>query len=72
MKDLTNQQRRILIWLTRYQKKNFNTPSYAEMATAFGISVNTIKEHIHRLHKKEFINRDKYKSRSIIVLKNGE
>jgi len=72
MRELTTQQRRILIWLSRYQQKNFTTPSYKEMAGAFGISVNTIKQHIHALQKKEFIRRNANAKRSIVVLKNGE
>ena len=69
METLTQQQKRVLMWLTQYQKQNLTTPSYAEMAKAFEISINTIKGHIDELQKKRFIKRSLHAKRSIVVLK---
>jgi len=67
-KTPTTQQNRVLMWLTKYQKQNLTTPSYAEMANAFEISINTIKGHIDELQRKGFIRRSQHAKRSIVVL----
>jgi len=69
VKSLTTQQKRVLIWLARYQRKNFTTPSYAEIAKAFDVSANSIGLHIKALEKKKFIKRSPHTNRSIVVLK---
>ncbi len=72
MNNLTTQQQRVLMWLTQYQKKNLTTPSFADMAEAFGVSINTIGQHIKQLEEKGAINRNPHAKRRIEVVAQKE
>ena len=72
MKGLTPAQLRTLCYIHSYQKLQYNTPSYQEMAEEFGYkSNNSITEQIRDMQRKGYLLKKPGYARSIIITSSG-
>lgn len=64
--NLTPRQKTIVDFIRQYRKEHQNvSPTYAEIATAMGVSTVTIHEHIHALAAKGVVSFDARQVRSL-------
>ncbi len=61
----SKRQAEILEFVVKFQKEKGYSPSLAEMAEYFGISIPTVHQHISYLRKKKLLSMHKGKKRSI-------
>jgi len=61
----SKRQAEILQFVTKFQREKGYSPSLAEIADNFGVSIPTIHQHISYLRKKNLLSADKGKRRSI-------
>ncbi len=61
----SKRQAEILKFIAKFQKEKGYSPSLAEMAEYFGISIPTVHQHISYLRKKKLLSMHKGKKRSI-------
>ncbi len=61
----SKRQAEILQFVTKFQREKDYSPSLAEIADNFGVSIPTIHQHISYLRKKNLLSADKGKKRSI-------
>jgi len=61
----SKRQAEILEFISRFQRKNNYSPSLAEMAEYFNVSIPTVHQHISYLQKKKLLTAHKGKKRSI-------
>lgn len=67
MKGLTQRQAEILNYVETYVNENKFSPSYREIAQAFGISsISSIHKHIQSLLRKGALQKEHYSARSIL------
>jgi repressor LexA len=69
MKDLTDRQREVLAYITRYIAGHKFPPTVREVADHFAISVKGAYDHIKAIEKKGHIRLDINKSRTIEVVR---
>lgn len=62
----SKRQAEILKFITEFQKDKGYSPSLAEMAGHFGISIPTVHQHVSYLRKKKLLTTQKGKKRSIL------
>jgi repressor LexA len=65
MRPATPRQTQILTFVRDYTHKNGYSPTYDEIAEAFGISKVTVFEHLTILEERGLLRRDRYKARSL-------
>lgn len=70
MKNLTDRQREVLIYIAQYIDDNVCPPTVREIGDHFEISLRAVQDHIGALLKKGYISIMQKKSRSIRVLKD--
>lgn len=61
----SKRQAEILQFITKFQREKGYSPSLAEIAHNFGVSIPTVHQHISYLRKKNLLSADKGKRRSI-------
>lgn len=66
----SKRQAEILEFITKFQKENGYSPSLAEMASNFNISIPTVHQHIFYLQKKRLLITHKWKKRSVQPFNN--
>jgi len=66
----SKRQAEILEFITKFQKENGYSPSLAEMASNFNISIPTVHQHIAYLRKKKLLITHKWKKRSVQPFNN--
>ncbi|MDR1128915.1 MAG: transcriptional repressor LexA [Treponema sp.] len=72
MKELTDRQREILTFISRYIKSHTYPPTIREIADNFKISIKGAHDHVTALKKKAYVKNDK-RSRTLEVLRrDGE
>ena len=71
MKELTNRQGEVLVFMKMYISQHNFPPTIREIGEYFNISVKGAHDHVAALKKKGYINSDK-RSRTIELLKNEE
>ncbi|MDR1410792.1 MAG: transcriptional repressor LexA [Spirochaetaceae bacterium] len=72
MKELTDRQREILTFITRYINAHTYPPTIREIADDFEISIKGAHDHVTALKKKGYVRNDK-RSRTLEVIKrDGE
>ena len=71
MSELTERQQEIVDYIVSYKAEHEYPPAVRDMADNFGLSINGIVCHLKALEKKGVIERDKYVSRGIRVLKTA-
>ena len=64
----TPKQLKILKYIHNYQKINELSPTYAEIANEFNVTVITVYEHIGALEKRGIVKREKHRARSIVIV----
>jgi repressor LexA len=62
---LTPSKKRILDYLSTYTSKNEYSPSIPEIATYFSLANSTVHQHLNELEKDGYLNRKKFKKRSV-------
>ncbi|MCS7205733.1 MAG: transcriptional repressor LexA [Leptospiraceae bacterium] len=72
MKDLTQKQKQILEFITRYTKEKNYPPSIREIAEHFKITPKGAYDHLKAIEKKGFIKTEKNRSRAIEIVKSQE
>lgn len=68
MKQITDRQKQILVFISDYQEANSFPPTVREIGEHFGVSIRAVQDHITALQKKGFITQTQKKSRSIKVI----
>jgi repressor LexA len=71
MKELTQRQREVLDFITRYIRNYAYPPTIREIGDHFAISVKGAYDHVEALRKKGFVRLGNKRSRTIEVLKTG-
>jgi len=66
----SKRQAEILEFITRFQKEKGYSPSLAEIAGNFDISIPTVHQHISYLRKKNLLTTHKWKKRSVHPFNN--
>lgn len=66
----SKRQAEILKFITEFQKEKGYSPSLAEIATHFDISVPTVHQHVSYLRKKKLLTTQRGKKRSILPFNN--
>ena len=66
----SKRQAEILEFITKFQKENGYSPSLAEIASNFNISIPTVHQHIFYLRKKKLLITHKWKKRSVQPFNN--
>lgn len=61
----SKRQAEILEFISTFQRKKGYSPSLAEIASHFGVSIPTVHQHVHYLRKKNLLTTQKGKKRSI-------
>lgn len=69
MKALTDRQREVLEFITRYTDENGFPPTVREIGENFSISLRAVQDHIAACQKKGYLSQCQKRSRSIRVLK---
>lgn len=69
MKALTDRQREVLDFITRYTDENGFPPTVREIGENFSISLRAVQDHIAACQKKGYLSQCQKRSRSIRVLK---
>lgn len=70
MKELTDKQKNVLIYIVLYVKKNLFSPSFREIASYIGTeSTNCVSDYIKALEKKGWVELSKSKARNILLTK---
>ncbi|MCR5762530.1 MAG: transcriptional repressor LexA [Treponema sp.] len=70
MKSLTNRQREVLDFISKYLEDNSFPPTVREIGENFNISLRAVQDHLSALQKKGYISQRYKCSRSMKVLKN--
>jgi repressor LexA len=71
MKELTDRQREVLLFITRYINSHTYPPTIREIAENFEISIKGAHDHVTALKKKGYVRNDK-RSRTLEILKHDE
>lgn len=66
----SKRQAEVLEFIAKFQKENSYSPSLAEIASNFNISIPTVHQHISYLRKKKLIITHKWKKRSVQPFNN--
>jgi repressor LexA len=66
----SKRQAEILEFVTKFQKEKSYSPSLAEIASNFSISIPTVHQHISCLRKKKLLITHKWKKRSVQTFNN--
>jgi repressor LexA len=69
MKELTERQREVLIFISNYIHSHMYPPTIRETADHFGISIKGAHDHVMALKKKGYIKSDK-RSRTMEIIKH--
>ena len=73
VRALTKKQRDILVFIIQYIRENSYPPSIREIGDSFGIkSTNGVFDHLNALARKEYIRRQYFTSRSIVVVRDPD
>ncbi|MBO7638145.1 MAG: repressor LexA [Treponema sp.] len=70
MKNLTDRQREVLIFIAQFTEDNVFPPTVREIGEHFGISLRAVQDHVAALQKKGYLSQSQKRSRSIRVLKD--
>ncbi len=70
MKNLTDRQREVLIFIAQFSEDNSYPPTVREIGEHFGISLRAVQDHVAALQKKGYLSQSQKRSRSIRVLKD--
>ncbi|MBR6154536.1 MAG: repressor LexA [Treponema sp.] len=70
MKNLTDRQREVLIFIAQFTEDNVYPPTVREIGEHFGISLRAVQDHVAALQKKGYLSQSQKRSRSIRVLKD--
>ena len=68
MRELTDRQMEILLYIREYRKMYKYPPSYRDIGRHFGISVKGVSDHITALRNKGAITIEPHKPRTIVVV----
>lgn len=68
MREITDRQREVLTFISKFQEENSYPPTVREISEHFGISLRAVQDHITALQKKGFLSQCQKRSRSIKVL----
>ena len=72
MQNLTDSERRVLKYLTKYVDQNGYSPSVRDITSALGFaSPSTVHLYLSRLEEKGYIEREHNKSRSLRLIKHA-
>jgi repressor LexA len=72
MKELTQRQREVLLFITKYINKHTYPPTMREIGDNFSISVKGAYDHVEALRKKGFIRLGDKRSRTIEIIKHDK
>ena len=73
MKTLTKYQKETLDYIKKYIKKNGYSPSFSEMQKEFKLkNIGAVWYRINYLHKKGFIEKEKFTPRTLKIVNNIE
>ena len=72
MKELTEKQKNVLLFIRKYTEENTCPPTVRETAEYFGVSLKAIQDHIVALRKKGYLSESNNKSRSLKILVDDE
>jgi repressor LexA len=70
MKELTQRQREVLLFITEYINIHAYPPTMREIGNYFSISVKGAYDHVDALRKKRFLRLEDKRSRTIEILKH--
>ncbi len=68
MKNLTDRQREVLDFISKYTEENFRAPSVRDISDHFGISLRAVQDHIAALQRKGYLSLSERRARSLHVL----
>lgn len=68
MKQITDRQKEVFIFIENFTKENNYPPTVREISQHFEISLRAVQDHISALQKKGFISTEQKRSRSIRIL----
>ena len=68
MKALTDRQREVLDFISKYTEENYRAPSVRDISDHFGISLRAVQDHIAALQKKGYLSLSERRARSLHVL----
>jgi repressor LexA len=72
MKELTQRQREVLLFISAYIKNHAYPPTMREIGDHFDISVKGAYDHVEALRKKEYLRLGDKRSRTIEVIKHEQ
>jgi repressor LexA len=72
MRDLTERQKEVISFISRYTDEHRYPPTIRDISRSFGISVKGAYDHIKAIERKGFIRYDGNKSRTIEVILKEE
>ena len=70
MKELTERQRQILVFIAQFTEENKYPPTLREIGQKFGFTIRAAQDHIGALQKKGYISQSQKRFRSMVVLKD--
>ena len=70
MKQITDRQKEVFIFIENFTKENNYPPTVREISQHFEISLRAVQDHISALQKKGFISTEQKRSRSIRILED--
>ena len=68
MKQITDRQKEVFVFIENFTKENNSPPTVREISQHFEISLRAVQDHISALQKKGFISTEQKRSRSIRIL----
>ena len=68
MKQITDRQKEVFVFIENFTKENNYPPTVREISQHFEISLRAVQDHISALQKKGFISTEQKRSRSIRIL----
>lgn len=68
MRQITDRQREVLIFIAEFTEENVYPPTVREISDHFKISLRAVQDHIAALQKKGYLSTEQKRSRSIRIL----